>query len=82
MIFGHTKQVAPATRLTAETAAAIARTAVTDPIMSPTLTTASVASRDGTLVWTVSAMARGRVPHVEVDDATGAVLSVRWIGLR
>lgn len=72
----------PATRLSADEAAAIALGAVDDPVLGPTLTDAVPATRDDAIVWTVTGVAIGSVPQVEVDDATGAVLAVRRVGLR
>lgn len=69
------------TRLHAHEAVALARAA--DGISSPeNLSMATPCLRDGQAVWIVSEAAIGNVQIVEVDDATGAVLSKYRRGVR
>lgn len=74
--------LAPITRLSAEQALLIARQAINQPMISATMTRATTNKQDGKVIWAISAVLLGRTPLVEVDDTTGAVLSVRWVGLR
>lgn len=84
-MFGRGRRQVPdpgPARLTAVEAAEIAQAAVEDPLLRPTLTHATVANVNGALVWTVAAVALGRTPIIEIDDATGAIRSSRWAGVR
>lgn len=65
-----------ATRMTEEEVVAVARTAVGDNEMdAQSLANPFPAEHNGAIVWTVSSMVMGSSVTVEVDDATGAVIS-------
>lgn len=70
-----------ATRLSADEAVALARAGAGGANID-TLNMATVEVRDGHPVWVVSEAAIGSVQVVEVDDATGAVLSKYRRGIR
>lgn len=74
--------VTPIPRLSAAQAIAIAETALDGSVLVAPLSHAVVEDQDGALVWTISPIVLGRQPLVQVNDATGDVLSVRWVGLR
>lgn len=74
--------IPPATCLSAAQAIAIAEAALSGSVLMAPLSRAVVNDQDGTLVWTISAVVLGHQPFVQVNDATGEVLSVRWAGLR
>ena len=79
---GVRPQDSPSTRLSADQAVQIARSAVEDVSTRELLTMTRIDDRNGTLVWTVSQAVMGRATHVEVDDSTGQVLKVYATGVR
>ena len=70
------------TRLSADEAIAIARSATSDDLMSRHLALTTVEERDGAVVWIVTSSTVGQMLQVIIDDATGKVLDARHIGLR
>lgn len=70
------------TRLSADEALAIARSAASNDAMSQHLGPTTVEQRSGSVVWIVSSATVGRTLEVLIDDATGKVLDVRHVGVR
>ncbi|HEU5134303.1 MAG TPA: hypothetical protein VFU13_04085 [Steroidobacteraceae bacterium] len=72
----------PHTRLSRDEAIAIARRAAADDPQSAQLTIAEVRLQSGNAIWSVSAAEVGRHLVISIDDATGAVLEKKHVGLR
>jgi uncharacterized membrane protein YkoI len=72
----------PQTRLTADQALAIARSATPNDALSRHLGLTTVKERSGSVVWIVSSATVGQMLEVSIDDATGEVLDVRHVGVR
>lgn len=70
------------TRLSADQALAIARSATSSDAMSRHLGPTTVEKRSGSVVWVVSSATVGRMLEVLIDDATGEVVEVRHVGVR
>lgn len=70
------------TRLSADEALAIARSATSGDSMSQHLARTTVEERSGSVVWIVSSATVGSMIEVSIDDATGKVLDVQRIGVR
>jgi uncharacterized membrane protein YkoI len=70
------------TRLSAEQALAIARSATSNDALSRHLGPTMVEQRSGAVVWIVSSATVGQVLEVSIDDATGEVVDVRHVGVR
>jgi uncharacterized membrane protein YkoI len=80
-LFGH-KPTNIRTRLTADQALAIARSATADDSLSRHLGPVKLEDRLGAPIWIVSSATIGRMLEVSIDDATGKVLEVRHSGVR
>jgi hypothetical protein len=79
--FGSAKDGGP-TRLSKEEALIIAQRAAAEDPLCKDLAMVAVQGRAGTPVWIVSSATVGLVLEVSIDDASGAVLAVRRIGVR
>jgi uncharacterized membrane protein YkoI len=70
------------TRLSADQALAIARSATSGDALSRHLGHTVVEERSGSVVWMVSSATVGQMLEVSIDDTTGEVLDVRKFGVR
>jgi uncharacterized membrane protein YkoI len=80
-LFGH-KPTNIRTRLSADQALAIARSATADDSLSRHLGPVKLEDRSGTPVWIVSSATVGQMLEVSIDDATGKVLEAHHVGVR